>query len=1301
MIEIKGPPSHSPFRLQQLLEELRKLNGSIEDLGARYTHFIDSSHQLVQKELEVLKILLTYGPDWDIGPEEGEKIIVIPRLGTISPWSSKATEIARLSGLSTIRRIERGIIYTLVSSRDVEEKDLQSLFGKLHDRMTQTALLHGQDAQLLFQSQAPKELCSIPVLSQGLAVLQRANVELGLALSLQEMEYLIENFERLQRDPTDAELMMFAQANSEHCRHKVFNADWIIDGVKQDYTLFDMIKHTHQSFPKGILSAYKDNAAVMTGGPGKWFLPDFEKKSYSFFNDDIHSMMKVETHNHPTAISPFPGAATGSGGEIRDEAATGRGGIPKAGLTGFAVSHLQIPDFVQPWEQSIGRPDRIASSLEIMIEGPIGGASFNNEFGRPNILGFFRTFETQNQLDENFAWGYHKPIMIVGGLGNISGSSVDKCDTEDESLLIVLGGPAMLIGLGGGSASSLSSGMSTEDLDYASVQRGNAELERRVQEVINQCFSMAIDESSDGNPILLIHDVGAGGLSNAIPEVVDHSQMGADLELRSIPNAEPGMTPLEIWCNEAQERYVLAIDAGNLTLFDRICKRERCPYAVVGTIKEHGNLKLHDDHYDNYPIDMPMDVLFGNPPQTQINIGTSNVQIEMGNLDFINIDQACEYVLRFPTVADKTFLIHIGDRTVGGLVSQDQFVGPWQVPVSDVGVTIKDHSSFQGEAMAIGERTPIAILNPSASGRLAVGEAITNILSASIDNISDIKLSANWMSSIETDAQKQALYETVEAVTLDLCSKLGLVIPVGKDSLSMQTTWEEADAAKKVTAPLSLVVSAFAPVMDVRETITPELQKIKNSKLLLIDLGRGKNRLGGSCLSQVYNVAAGEPADLDDPDLLANFFSAIKKLKQQQKILAYHDRSDGGLFATLCEMSFAGKMGLTVSLSSESKIETIAALFSEELGAVIQIDAEDCSGVLKVFEDYKLKECISVVADVTEKDEIVINSKHGYHQTFSLFDLRRMWSELSCKMQSLRDNPVTAKEGFEALLDATDPGIQPVISFDMSNLCKAKVGKSEKRPMVAILRDQGVNSHVEMAAAFDAAGFEAHDVHMTDVLDANRSLDDYVGLVACGGFSYGDVLGAGGGWAKTILFHSKARKEFELFFSREDTFTLGVCNGCQMLSQLRDIIPGTNHWPQFVTNLSEQFEARLNVVEILKSKSLFFTDMEGSFVPIATSHGEGRVQFYGHSDHLTLSSNQQTCIRYVDNFRNPASQYPANPNGSEGGLAGLCSADGRVSVVMPHPERVLRSIQYSWYPPEWGEYGPWLKMFQNARDWIG
>ena len=1301
MIEIKGPPSHSPFRLKQLLEELRKLNDSIENLGARYAHFIDASNQLDQKELEVLKVLLTYGPDWDMGPEDGQKIIVIPRFGTISPWSSKATEIARLSGLSTIKRIERGIIYTLVKSGGLENKDLKSLFGKLHDRMTQTVLLHDQDAQLLFQSQTPKELRTIPVLSQGLEALEQANAELGMALSQKEMEYLIENFEALKRDPTDAELMMFAQANSEHCRHKVFNADWIIDGIKQEHTLFDMIKHTYQSFPEGILSAYKDNAAVMTGGTGKWFMPDSEKKSYSFFEDNIHSMMKVETHNHPTAISPFPGAATGSGGEIRDEAATGRGATPKAGLTGFVVSHLQIPDFTQSWEKSIGRPDRIASSLEIMMAGPIGGASFNNEFGRPNILGFFRTFESQNQLHENYAWGYHKPIMIIGGLGNISGSSVDKCDTEDESLLIVLGGPAMLIGLGGGSASSLSSGMSTEDLDYASVQRGNAELERRAQEVINQCFSMTIDESSDGNPILLIHDVGAGGLSNAIPEVVDHSQMGADLELRSIPNAEPGMTPLEIWCNEAQERYVLAIDHKHLTLFDGICKRERCPYAVVGAIKEHGNLKLHDDHYDNNPIDMPMEVLFGNPPKTKIDINRSKVQIETGDLDFITIEKACEYILRFPTVADKTFLIHIGDRTVGGLVSQDQFVGPWQIPVSDVGVTIKDHSSFRGEAMAIGERTPVATLNPSASGRLAVGEAITNILSASVEKMSDIKFSANWMSSIETDAQKQALYETVKAVTLDLCSKLGLVIPVGKDSLSMQTTWEQEGTSKKVTAPLSLVISAFAPVVDVRTTITPELQKTKGSKLLLIDLGRGRDRLGGSCLSQVFNVAAGEPADLDDPDLLANFFSAITTLKQHQKILAYHDRSDGGLFATLCEMSFAGKMGLTINLSTASKTETIAALFSEELGAVIQVDAAECSEVFKIFDDFELNECVSVVADVTEKDEIVINSKYGDTQTFSLFDLQRMWSELSFKMQSLRDNPVTAREGFEALLDTTDPGIEPVVSFDMSNLCKSKVQKSEKRPKVAILRDQGVNSHIEMAAAFDVAGFEAHDVHMTDVLDANHSLDDFVGLVACGGFSYGDVLGAGGGWAKTILFHSRARKEFELFFSREDTFALGVCNGCQMFSQLRDIIPGTKHWPQFVTNLSEQFEARLNVVEILKSQSLFFTDMESSFLPIVTSHGEGRVQFYDHADHRTLSENQQTCIRYVDNFKNPASLYPANPNGSEGGLAGLCSVDGRVSIIMPHPERVLRSIQYSWCPPEWSEYGPWLKMFQNARDWIG
>ena len=1301
MIEIKGPPSHSPFRLKQLLRELRKLNDSIVNLGARYTHFIDCSDQLGQKELGALKVLLSYGPDWGMGPKEGQKIIVVPRLGTISPWSSKATEIIRLSGLSRIQRIERGIVYTIVNNGSLENKELKLLFGKLHDRMTQTVLLRDRDAEFLFQSEAPKELRTIPVLSQGLEALNQANSELGMALSQKEMEYLIENFESLERDPTDAELMMFAQANSEHCRHKVFNADWIIDGAKQDKTLFDMIKHTYQSFPEGILSAYKDNAAVMAGGPGNWFIPDSENKSYSFFKDNIHSMMKVETHNHPTAISPFPGAATGSGGEIRDEAATGRGASPKAGLTGFIVSHLQIPDFKQSWEHGIGRPDRIASALEIMIEGPIGGASFNNEFGRPNILGFFRTFEASNQPNENYVWGYHKPIMIVGGLGNISGSSVDKCDTKDESLLIVLGGPAMLIGLGGGSASSLSSGMSTEDLDYASVQRGNAELERRAQEVINQCFSMSIDESYDGNPIILIHDVGAGGLSNAIPEVVEHSQMGADLELRSIPNAESGMTPLEIWCNEAQERYVLAIDAGHLKLFDRICKRERSPYAVVGEIKEHGNLKLHDGHYHNHPIDMPMDVLFGNPPKTKININTSKVKIEKADMDFISIEQACEYILRFPAVSDKTFLIHIGDRTVGGLVSQDQFVGPWQVPVSDVGITIKDHSSMKGEAMAIGERTPVATLNPAASGRLAVAEAITNILSASIERISDIKLSANWMSSIETDAQKQALYETVKAVTLDLCSKLGLVIPVGKDSLSMQTTWEEEGVSKTVVAPLSLVISAFAPVVDVRDTITPELKKTKDSKLLLIDLGCGKNRLGASCLSQAFNFAAGEPADLDDPELLANFFSAITTLKQQHKILAYHDRSDGGLFATLCEMSFAGKMGLTINLNAESKHETIAALFSEELGAVIQVDAGQCSEVFKVFEDFKLSECVSVVADVTEKDEIVINSKSGDKQVFSLFSLRQIWSELSYKMQSLRDNPVTAREGFEALLDEEDPGIQPIISFDISSLCKPKSHKNQKKPKVAILRDQGVNSHVEMAVAFDVAGFEAHDVHMTDVLDANRSLDDFVGLVACGGFSYGDVLGAGGGWAKTILFHSKARKEFELFFSREETFALGVCNGCQMFSQLREIIPGTNHWPKFVTNLSEQFEARLNVVEILKSQALFFTDMEGSFLPIVTSHGEGRIQFYDPSDHLTLSKNQQTCIRYVDNFKNPASLYPANPNGSEGGLAGLCSDDGRVSIVMPHPERVLRSIQYSWCPPAWGEYGPWLKMFQNARDWVG
>jgi len=1028
-------------------------------------------------------------------------------------------------------------------------------------------------------------------------------------------------------------------------------------------------------------------------------MPSTENKPYSFLLDDMHSMMKVETHNHPTAISPYPGAATGSGGEIRDEAATGRGGVPKAGLTGFTVSHLQLPGFIQPWEKSIGRPDRIASSLDIMIQGPIGGASFNNEFGRPNILGFFRTFESEDKKDQNYSWGYHKPIMIVGGIGSISDASVNKQDTENESLLIVLGGPSMLIGLGGGSASSLTSGTSTEDLDFASVQRGNAEIERRAQEVISQCFTMGVNQSRCGNPIQLIHDVGAGGLSNAIPEVVDHSNKGADLELRDIPSTEPGMTPLEIWCNEAQERYVLAIDPKDLVLFERICKRERCPYAVVGKIKDHGDLRLHDDYFENYPIDMPMGILFGNLPKTQIDIRTSKLSIENENLDQINIDEACEYILRFPTVADKTFLIHISDRSVGGLVAQDQFIGPWQVPVADAGITIRDHSSTAGEAMAIGERSPVAVINPSASGRLAVGEAITNILSADIENLSDVKLSANWMSSVETDQQKQALYETVKSVSLDLCSKLGLVIPVGKDSLSMQTAWSDGTTDKKVTAPLSLVISAFAPVADVRETLTPQLQPIESSKLLLIDLGRGKNRLGASCLAQVYNLSAGEPADLDDPDLLAKFFSSIRQLKQRQKILAYHDRSDGGLFATLCEMSFSGKVGLNINLDSTSNTDTLAALFNEELGAVIQVLESDCAETLAIFADHDLEQCVSIVAEVKTPGQIKITTKHDYQASFKRSTLRKMWSELSYKMQSLRDNPATAKEGFDSILNENDPGMEPLINFDYP-IKKSKTHHKQYQPKVAVLRDQGVNSHIEMAVAFHSAGFKTYDFHMTDILDAHCSLDDFVGLVACGGFSYGDVLGAGGGWAKTILFHENARSRFEEFFAREDTFTLGICNGCQMLSQLREIIPGSGHWPKFVTNLSEQFEARLNMIEILDSKSLFFNEMAGSFLPIVTSHGEGRAQFNDDSDRKTLEDKQQTCIRYVDNFKHPASSYPENPNGSEGGLAGLCSADGRVTILMPHPERVLRTVQYSWSPADWSDNGPWLKMFQNARDWI-
>ena len=1298
MIVKEGPASHSPFKLESLLRRLQSIDQNIDDLGARFIHLIDSKNDPDEEQDRILDSILEYGPDWPFGTDEGFKVFTLPRFGTTSPWSSKATDIAKVCGLTSIEKIERGVVFTL-ALKDKDSAPSKEAIEMLYDRMTEVVITDLKQAKEIFSSLEPQPFSDVDILSDGKKALETANIELGLALNNDEIDYLLEQFTKLNRNPTDAELMMFAQANSEHCRHKVFNADWVIDGVDKERSLFQMIKNTYEASSRNVLSAYKDNAAVIAGHKADWFLPHLDDQKYGRFHDEIHTMMKVETHNHPTAISPYPGAATGSGGEIRDEAATGRGAMPKAGLTGFSVSHLFIPGDLQSWEKTIGKPEHIASALDIMLDGPIGGAAYNNEFGRPNILGYFRTFEEENKEESNTSWGFHKPIMIVGGMGNISDSSVKKNDIDAGSLIIVLGGPAMLIGLGGGSASSLNAGSSDSELDFASVQRDNAELERRAQEVITRCFAMGVQNKEDNaNPIILIHDVGAGGLSNAIPEVADHSKMSADINLRDIDNAEPGMSPLEIWCNEAQERYVLSIHPDDLEVFDQVCKRERCPYAVVGEVATHGNLRLKDEVYDNYPIDMPMDVLFGKPPKTKLEITSEQKSIIDDGLKGIDIEEAALKILRFPTVADKTFLIHIGDRTVGGLVSQDQFVGPWQVPVSDVAVTLKDHFGVQGEAMAMGERSPIAVHNAAASGRIAVGEAITNILSAPIGDIADIKLSANWMSSIMTDRLKQDLYETVEAISVDFCSKIGITIPVGKDSLSMQTSWVNEEKQYKNTAPLSLVISAFSPIDDVNNVITPQLKDKSESILLLIDLGQGQNRMGGSCLSQIYNRSLGETPDIENPEVLKKFFNAITKLKSRMLIQAYHDRSDGGLFACVSEMAFAGNMGLDLSLEAANQEELLKLLFSEELGCVIQIQNGDLDDVLDILNEASLSNSIYPIGTVVKDKQISIKNNEFNH-SFDLKTLRQAWSKMSYEMQKLRDNPETAEEGFKKILDVNDPGLNPKIKFGPTQIDYKRLTKSS--PKVAILRDQGVNSQIEMAVAFNKAGFNAYDIHMTDILNGQVNLDQYIGLVVCGGFSYGDVLGAGGGWAKSVLFNENAQNQFKTFFHREETFSLGICNGCQMMSQLKDLIPGADHWPRFVRNLSEQFEARLNMVEVLESNSIFLNGMEGSMIPIATSHGEGRVQYSNDGDMNALIEASGVTIRYVDNFGQPAINYPDNPNGSESGFAGFCSEDGRSTIMMPHPERVMRTEQFSWCPDDWKDHGPWARFFVNARDWIG
>ncbi len=1155
--------------------------------------------------------------------------------------------------------------------------------------MTECQFSNGDDAAVLFEKHEPLPISVIPLLKEGPSALQQANVELGLALSADEIDYLASNYQLLKRDPTDAELMMFAQANSEHCRHKIFNADWIIDGLAQAENLFGMIRSTTEASPDGVISAYSDNSAVMQGWQGQRLIPNAADRRFEYVDERIEILMKVETHNHPTAISPFPGAATGSGGEIRDEGATGLGAKPKAGLTGFAVSHLRIPGFPQPWETDFPHPDRMATPLEIMLEGPIGGAAFNNEFGRPNLLGFFRSYESPVPgLPDNEIRGYHKPIMIAGGLGNVRSEHALKKDVPAGTSIVVLGGPAMLIGLGGGAASSLSSGSSSEDLDFASVQRGNPEMERRAQEVIDRCCEMGED-----NPILLIHDVGAGGLSNAVPEVADHSKHGADIRLRDIPNAERGMSPMGIWCNEAQERYVLVIANERTAEFAALCARERCPHAVIGTLTQDEQLVVRDGELGDCAINMPMEMLLGKAPRMTRDVTRVLPQTTPLDLSGIDLEEAIFRVLNFPAVADKTFLIHIADRTVGGLCVRDQFVGPWQVPVADVAITASGFESKTGEAMALGEKMPLAALNAPASGRMAVAEAVTNIAAAAIEDIGKIRLSANWMAAAGHPGEDAKLFDTVKAVGLDLCRELGIAIPVGKDSLSMQARWLDDAGERRVVSPVSLVVTAFAPVSDVRRHLTPQLRSIdEDSCLLLIDPGAGVNRLGASCLAQVFSRLGGITPDLDDPQRLIRYFQLIQSLSKKGLVLAYHDRSDGGLLATVVEMMFAGRLGVTLQLQGEPE-DVLTQLFNEELGGVVQVAQNRLAEVQDVLEDFDID--WAEIGKVKADDHLVIVSGEEEVLRLDQTRLRKAWSETSWRMQALRDNPDTAQEAFDSILDADDPGLNALLTFDPADDIAAPL-LGGARPRIAVLREQGVNSQYEMAAAFTRAGFDVFDVHMSDLTERRDTLADYQGVVACGGFSFGDVLGAGGGWAKSILFQNVLRDEFAAFFARDDSFALGVCNGCQMMSLLHELIPGTNHWPRFLRNRSEQFEARLNLVEVMPSPSIFLSGMVGSRIPIVTSHGEGRVDFAGND----ALKNAKVALCYVDNYGAVADTYPANPNGSADGVCGFASEDGRVTIMMPHPERVVRTTQNSWHPEEWGDDGPWLRMFRNARKFI-
>ncbi|WP_438482450.1 phosphoribosylformylglycinamidine synthase [Oleiharenicola lentus] len=1371
MLTLRGSSALSQFRIQKLLSDFSGTGIPVTALTAEFFHVAELTTQLNTEELTILEQLLTYGPSRAVEALTGDTVtlVITPRPGTISPWSSKATDIAHICGLANIKRLERVVVYTLslsVPYAELGSEKLDTIVAKLHDRMTQAVFTKITDCAELFQHEQPRPLTSVPMLKKGRAALVEANASLGLALADDEIDYLVAAFTKLGRDPNDIELMMFAQANSEHCRHKIFNATWEIDGSAKDKSLFQMIKNTYQLHSEGILSAYKDNAAVLVGSRGGRFYVDPRTAEYSAHDEDIHILCKVETHNHPTAISPFPGAATGSGGEIRDEGATGRGSKPKAGLVGFTVSNLKLPGAIQPWEKDHGKPGRIVSALDIMIEGPLGGAAFNNEFGRPAINGYFRTFEQEvpaalpavespklkgesrsankpgsvsqpstfnSQLRATEWRGYHKPIMLAGGLGNIKADHVQKGAINPGDKLVVLGGPAMNIGLGGGAASSMASGSGSEDLDFASVQRDNAEMERRCQEVIDRCWALG-----DENPISFIHDVGAGGISNALPELVNDGGRGGKFNLRNVPNDEPGMSPLEIWCNESQERYVLAVPADRIELFAKLCARERAPFAVVGEATEEKNLVLEDPHFGNTPIDLPLEVLLGKPPrmhrkeaslkrpQQPLNLFTlvgPEIAAGRGRNDpvFVSaaLKEAAKRVLSHPAVADKTFLISIGDRTLGGLIARDQMVGPWQVPVADCAVTAASFDVYTGEAMSMGERTPVAVNNAAASARLAVGEALTNLAAAQIGDLSKVNLSANWMAAPAVPGDAADLYAAVHAVGMELCPALGITIPVGKDSMSMSTVWKDGEKSKRITAPISLIVSAFSAVTDIRQTLTPQLkrndqlsavsdqsadtqlsslnaQPESESVLLLVDLGRGKNRLGGSILAQVVSQMGEATPDVDSATDLKNFWNVIQKLGREEKLLAYHDRSDGGLFACVTEMAFAGHTG--VDLEIPHLHEPFAALFNEELGAVLQVSEEHLDDVLLAFRENGLKACVSRVGKLNQTFSLNVVQSGKTLYTEDLTKLRALWSDVTHRIARMRDNPSAADQEHALRLDRRDLGINPKLTFDVQS-SKFSV-KSSAKPSVAILREQGVNGQVEMAAAFDRAGFRAVDVHMTDLLSGRVSLKDFQGLAACGGFSYGDVLGAGEGWAKSILFHARTRDEFAAFFAREDAFALGVCNGCQMVSNLKSIIPGAAHWPRFVQNQSERYEGRFVSVKIEKSPSVLFAGMEGSVVPIAVAHGEGFTEFKTRADAEACSKSGYVAARFVDNFHEATEQYPLNPNGSLFGMTALTTTTGRVTIMMPHPERVFRSKCMSYAPKTWGEDSPWMQLFYNARNWV-